>query len=89
MTLRQLECHQHQRAQSDPARDPEIAVGNRVLSFTEWCLLNSISPATGRRIIKSGKGPIVTQLSPRRIGVTVTNNAAWQRSRERDGSVTA
>jgi len=53
----------------------------RILSFLEWCVLNSISPATGRRIIKAGEGPIVTRLSPRRIGITVAANAAWQAAR--------
>ena len=47
---------------------------NRVLSFHQWCELNGFSPATGRRIINAGNGPIITQLSPRRIGVTVANN---------------
>ena len=83
MSLREQERCQFQRQKSDPVCDHEIALGNRVLSFLEWCLLNGISPATGRRIVKSGQGPIITQLSPRRIGVTVANNAAWQASRAR------
>jgi hypothetical protein len=56
---------------------------NQVLTFVEWCLINTISEATGKRIIDSGAGPIVTELAPRRIGVTVGNNAAWQASRAR------
>jgi hypothetical protein len=55
----------------------------RVLTFFEWCDLTGISPATGRRIINAGSGPIITQLSPRRIGVTVRNNRVWQESRAR------
>jgi predicted DNA-binding transcriptional regulator AlpA len=54
---------------------------NRVLSFQHWCELNSISVATGRRIIKSGKGPPITRLSARRIGISVAANADWQESR--------
>jgi len=42
-------------------------VDDRVLSFHEWCKLNNLSPATGRRIISAGNGPNVVQLSPRRI----------------------
>jgi hypothetical protein len=30
---------------------------------------------------KAGKGPVFTQISDRRIGVTVRNNRAWQESR--------
>ena len=56
---------------------------NQVLTFHEWCQLNRISMRTGRRIINSGTGPVVTQLSPHRIGVTVGNNAAWQASKAR------
>jgi hypothetical protein len=61
----------------------DAAHPNQVLTFHEWCQLNRISTRTGRRIIKSGTGPTVTQLSPRRIGISVGNNAAWQAARER------
>lgn len=56
---------------------------NRVLSFRQWIELNGISDRTGRRILNSGKGPTVIQLSPRRIGVTVRANREWQASRAR------
>jgi hypothetical protein len=58
---------------------------HRVLSFRDWCELNSISLSTGRRILASGNGPEVTQLSPRRIGITNANNRAWLESRAREG----
>ena len=53
----------------------------RVLSFRQWCSLNGFSPATGRRVLKSGRGPAITNLSERRIGITVKANADWQASR--------
>jgi hypothetical protein len=56
---------------------------NQVLTFDEWCALNSISPRTGRRILASGNGPVVTQLARMRIGITVENNARWQAARAR------
>jgi hypothetical protein len=56
---------------------------DRVLTFSEWCVLNSFSPATGRRIRKSGKGPTFTQLSERRIGITVGANREWRAARAR------
>jgi hypothetical protein len=56
---------------------------DRVLTFAEWCALNKIGQRTGRRIIRSGTGPVVTQLSARRIGITVANNRAWQASKAR------
>ena len=56
---------------------------NRVLSFRQWCILNGISARTGRRILASGNGPTVTQLSDRRIGITIRANREWQEARER------
>jgi hypothetical protein len=56
---------------------------DQVLTFAEWCLVNTLSEASGRRIFASAAGPIVTELDPRRLGVTVGNNRAWQASRAR------
>jgi hypothetical protein len=56
---------------------------NRVLSFRQWCILNGISARAGRRILASGNGPTVTQLSDRRIGITIRANREWQEARER------
>jgi hypothetical protein len=56
---------------------------DQVLMFHEWCRLNRISERTGRRILASGNGPVVTQVSAQRIGVLVKNNARWQASRAR------
>jgi hypothetical protein len=55
----------------------------RVMTFGEWCELNAISRETGKRIIKSGRGPTVLQLSPRRIGITIAANRSWQQAMER------
>jgi hypothetical protein len=52
-----------------------------VLTFAEWCELNRISPATGRRMIAGGDGPVVTRLSERRIGITVGANRRWRDAR--------
>ena len=55
----------------------------KVLSFKEWCRLCGFSPATGRRLVAAGLGPIITQLSVRRIGVSIANHRVWQASRAR------
>jgi hypothetical protein len=52
-----------------------------VMPFSLWCRLNGFSPSTGRRLRKAGKGPVFTQISDRRIGVTVRNNRIWHDSR--------
>jgi hypothetical protein len=56
---------------------------DQILTMDEWCCLNRISIRTGRRIIKSGHGPVVTQVSAQRIGVLVKDNARWQAARAR------
>jgi hypothetical protein len=61
-------------------RHQRIDADHCVMSFLEWCSLNGISKSTGRRILESGTGPVFLQLSPRRIGVTVAANKAWQQS---------
>jgi predicted DNA-binding transcriptional regulator AlpA len=50
----------------------------RVLTIPQWCALNQISKSTGDRILKSGKGPKVVQLSTRRRGIRVIDNRKWQ-----------
>jgi hypothetical protein len=67
-----------------PQTDRDRAFNDtRVLSIRKWCEVNDFSFDTGKRLIKAGKGPVITQISDRRIGITVANNRAWQKSRER------
>ena len=54
---------------------------DQILTFHEWCRLNCISVRTGRRILASGNGPVVTQLSPQRVGISVKNKPAGKRRR--------
>jgi predicted DNA-binding transcriptional regulator AlpA len=68
-----------QQSAQQAARDHR----DRVLTFRMWCAVNEFSLATGRRIMKRGEGPRVLQLSPRRIGIRESDNAAWQASRAR------
>jgi predicted DNA-binding transcriptional regulator AlpA len=53
---------------------------DRVFSFRQWCEINGFSERTGHRIIDSGTGPKVLQLSERRIGIRESDNARWQES---------
>jgi predicted DNA-binding transcriptional regulator AlpA len=55
----------------------------RVFKFKEWCELNGFSQDTGFRLLRAGKGPKVTQLSDRRIGIREDHNAEWQDARVR------
>jgi hypothetical protein len=56
---------------------------DRILSFADWCRLNSFSIATGRRIINADEGPPIIKLSARRLGIRVGDNRAWQKARVR------
>jgi hypothetical protein len=80
MTLREAE---RRRTQRQHAFEQHSLEDDRVLTFAEWCSLNKIGQRTGRRIIKSGKGPRVLQLSERRIGIRIGDNRRWQASRAR------
>jgi predicted site-specific integrase-resolvase len=55
----------------------------RVFNFKQWCELNGLSDYTGRRLLREGKGPKVTQLSDQRIGIREDHNAEWQDARVR------
>jgi hypothetical protein len=65
-----LEAKRRQRAESH-------RTSQRILTFKQWCVLNSISEATGRRLIRAGKVR-VTRLSERRIGISESANADYQ-----------
>jgi hypothetical protein len=79
---------QHQRETTKKKRsalDAPFAIShdNQILTFFEWCQINRFSERTGRRILASGTGPVVTRMSPRRIGVSIGNNARWQAARSK------
>jgi predicted DNA-binding transcriptional regulator AlpA len=57
---------------SSTENDPE-----RVMSFSEWCKLCGFSEATGRRVLAEGKGPKVTWLSERRMGIRRRHHIEW------------
>jgi hypothetical protein len=73
------------RKQSRPAIPvlPANVNDSQVLTVHQWCALGNFSLRTGRRIISSGTGPVVTQLSAKRIGITVGADRAWKAARAR------
>jgi hypothetical protein len=80
--------HEFQTSRAHKRQERDLTAGpfddRQVLSFEAWCRLNNLSPRTGRRVLASGDGPRVTQLSAHRIGITYADNRAWQESRDRD-----
>jgi predicted site-specific integrase-resolvase len=73
------------KAERRRQRKESLRKSQRILSFKAWCALNSISEATGRRIIRAGKVR-VTQLSERRIGIGEDDNADFQARCARGGA---
>jgi hypothetical protein len=69
------------RCQRQSERDRALD-DDRVMTFPEWCAVNGFSESTGRRLRKAGKAAVFTQLSDRRVGVTVRSNREWQESRK-------
>jgi hypothetical protein len=55
----------------------------RVMRFKVWFDSKGFSVPTGRRLVRSGKGPRIVQLSARTIGVTVKDDREWTEARIR------
>jgi hypothetical protein len=73
-TKRRIQQQRPRRALDSP---------DQILNFKRWCQVNDISPRTGFRILASDDGPTVTQLTAKRIGITVAANRAWQQAHAR------
>jgi predicted DNA-binding transcriptional regulator AlpA len=59
---------------------------DHVHRWRDWCAMVGISTTTGWRVVKAGKGPIITKLSPKLIGVRHRHSLAWLAARERQDS---
>ena len=71
------------RAKKLQLRQRLVDDDDAVLTFKEWCALNGHSERQGRRILTSGNGPTIIQISDRRIGISRRNNRKWQEKRAR------
>lgn len=67
---------------------PAVLHDSQVLTVRQWCQLGGFALRTGHRILKSGSGPVVTQLSDKRIGITVGADKEWKARRARPGATT-
>jgi hypothetical protein len=54
-----------------------VADLDRVMSFNEWCDRANIHPVTGHRLKAAGKGPRITRMTARRIGVRERDHLEW------------
>jgi hypothetical protein len=63
----------------DAARD---FAPDHIHRWSDWCSMVGVSTTTGWRLVKSGKGPIVTQLSTKLKGVRHRHHLQWLAARE-------
>jgi hypothetical protein len=54
---------------------------DRVLPLSEWFRRVGLPSRSGRRLIASGEGPVVTELTERRRGVRERDHLAWLEAR--------
>ncbi|MCK1706127.1 transcriptional regulator [Bradyrhizobium sp. 146] len=50
--------------------------------WEDWCAMTGMSRTTGWREVKAGRGPVITKLTARRIGVRHRHHLAWLAARE-------
>jgi predicted DNA-binding transcriptional regulator AlpA len=67
---------------TDRQRAPAPAP-DRVFTLRQFSQLNGIGYRSAQRLIASGQGPRVTQLTERRIGIRESDAAEWQAARLR------
>jgi len=78
---RRSHTKQHKQAKRDAPLS--MLLDSQVMRFSEWCRLNQFSERTGRRLLASGNGPDIVQLTDKIIGITVGANRRWQEARVR------
>jgi predicted DNA-binding transcriptional regulator AlpA len=62
---------------------------DHVHRWQEWCSLAGVSTTTGWRLVRAGKGPIITKLSARLTGVRHRHHLAWLAAREQQNGEAA
>ena len=55
---------------------------DHVHRWKDWCALAGMSTTTGWREVKAGRGPVITKLTSKLIGVRHRNHLAWLAARE-------
>jgi hypothetical protein len=57
---------------------------DKVTPISAWFRRIGLPARSGFRLIQSGKGPVLTELTERRKGVRERDHIAWLESRRRD-----
>jgi hypothetical protein len=61
---------------------------DRVTPLGKWFERVGLPGRSGRRLIRNGEGPVITQLSERRPGVRERDHLAWLEARRRSHAPT-
>lgn len=69
------------RAKKHELRERLVEDDDAVLTVAEWCALSGFSPRVGRTVLNGDNGPVVTQLSARRLGITRKHHREWLEKR--------
>jgi predicted DNA-binding transcriptional regulator AlpA len=59
------------------SRQPPEPRSYRILTLQQWAASTSLGYNTARRLIASGQGPKITQLTERRIGIREDHAREW------------
>jgi predicted DNA-binding transcriptional regulator AlpA len=65
-----------------PAGDAKRRPAIRIMTIKEWCERSAFSTVTGWRLMKSGRGPQLTRISERRLGIREDHYREWLDSRK-------
>ena len=62
---------------------------DHVHRWRDWSAMAGMSTTTGWRVVKAGKGPIITKLTAKLIGVRHRHHLAWLEAREQHNNEAA
>jgi hypothetical protein len=61
---------------------------DKVTPLTDWFRRVGLPSRSGRRLIASGEGPVITELTERRKGVRERDHLAWLEARRSNNTAT-
>ena len=70
-----------EKARGDTQRILDIADAEIVLPIRAWATLASIGYSTAKKLLAAGRGPKVTYLTSKRVGIRMSEHQKWLTSR--------
>jgi hypothetical protein len=66
-----------------PVLDPPRLAELHAFTIEQFCLLNNISLATYKRLVKAGEGPELMRIRTGKVLISAESARRWRRSREK------